>query len=355
MDLLQRWNVWYGKKMENISVPQQSGFNNKAQQSGLVPALRNFELFVRSTAGGRIKMDDPAYVKKYSQKVVNDDIAEAEMLFRKFKDRDEAGNVEFRPSMLLEELFKIGGKLGLFGDGSTVDQGSPYDDYKNHADVIVKLPFDVRDKKDELIRPVQRFILDATTKDNQAVTEKLKTLAAELKNGKLSQAKYYPSLRPNDGLLDVPRFVVQIDEAELVSFFDKAKTSLDRAGGIDEKLFKQQYDGFAKGVCEKIISGAQLQISDLVENAQEFEMPEKTANRIQELLRSPLGGLFQTFEYLNSLAVSSFGIKDKNNEENVKSYIEIMKKIIQAAIAVERVYDTKIKKAPTQQVSEALH
>lgn len=290
-------------------------------------------------------MDDPVYVQKYSKKVVDEDIAESEMLFRKFKDNDETGNAEFRPSMLLEELFKVGGRLGLFGEGSTVDQGSSYDDYKNHADVIVRLSFQVRDKKDELIRPIQRFIIDATTKDNQAVTEKLKTLTAELRNGKLSQAKYYPSINPTKGLTDVPRFVVQIDETELVSFFNKAKTSLDRVGGIDEKLFRQQYDDFAKGICEKIMSGAMTQISYLVENAQGLEMPEKTASRIQELLRSPLGGLYQTFEYLNSLDVSSFGINDKNNENNIRSYIEIMKKIIQAAIAVERVYEVKVKKS----------
>lgn len=345
--------MWYGKKMEKFSLNQQAGFNNRAQSSGLVNTIMSFELFVGKKAGARINEEDLVYFNKYPEEEIRADVAEVKDFFKKYFQGD---NAEFRPSMLAEELVKIGGRFDLFGEGSTVDQASSYDDYKNNADDVAQVPVLPRDKKDErLLRPMQRFVIDVTTDKVERMGEKINKLSAELRNGKLSNVKYFPSLPKGKGLQDIPRFIVGIDEEELFAFFEKAKPALDRSVGVDEKRFKELYAEFSRGVCEKIVTSARTQVELLAEYARTMKMQNENVDRILELLSSPLGGLYQTLEYVSALNVEALGIEDANNKKNVSTYIEMIKKVLSAGVAVERSLEDKIKKTSTQIMSEALH
>lgn len=335
--------------MENFGI-QQPGFNSRAREGGLVPALKSFELFVGKTAGSRIKMEDPIFREKYPEEEIRADIAETTAFFKKYFQGD---NAEFRPSMLAEELVKIGGRFGLFGEGGTVDQSAPYDDYKHNADVVAKVTNNIRDKKDErLLRPSERFVIDVTTDQGERSEEKANKLSGELRSGKLSEVKYFPGI--GRGLHEVPRFVLEIDEEEIFTFFEKAKTSLDSANGVNEKRFAEQYEIFSHGVCKKILSSARAQVKYIMECAIDASLPTEISNKAAMYLNAPLGGFYEALEYVDGVNPASLGITNEDNKIKVSIYLTMVKKILRVGVAIERALEEKKKRASTQG-SEALH
>lgn len=337
--------------MENFGSIESTrqGFNSRAKEEGLVSALESFELLA-GKQGQRIQIEESVFTR-YSPAEKEKDIAESGAFFRKYY---QGTNAQFRPSMLAEELVKVGGSFGLFGDKAEVMQSSQYDDYKNNADFIVEIPTDYRDKKDEkLLRPKTRFVIDVTTDGGDRLNEKLANLSAELNNGKLTDIKYFPKL--GGSLNGIPRFVLEVDEELLLEFFNKAKASLDRAGGVDEKRFAEQYDWFSRSANKKIAESIQAQVTYVMERAVTNSLPKEIAERTKELLSSPLGGFYQTLEYLYDINVESFSIADEGQRKNTTAYLEIVKKLLGVGASIERVMEEKEKRASTQQVSEALH
>ncbi len=353
MDLMQRGDVWYNINMENFGSgrsPEQGGFNKNAYEQGLFPALVSFELLA-GKEGKRIQIDNPLFSVTYPPDEIRADSAESEAFFRKYFKEDKAS---FRPSMLAEELVKIGGSFSLFGDKAKIEQASLYDDYKNNADFIVKIKNEIRDRKDEkFLHANERFILDVTTDTGDRVEEKVKKISAELRNGKLTNIKYSTDF--NGALQDVPRFVLQINEEELFEFFKKAKPTLDNAGGINRKSFGEQYDIFSFGACEKILTGARTQIEFLVQSARSVSFPENIAEHIVELLSSHLGGFYQALEYVDGINSATLNAVQDDKRTMASRYIYMIKKILSVGVAIERVLEEKEKRTSTQQRSEALH
>lgn len=183
--------------------------------------------------------------------------------------------------------------------------------------------------------------------------EKVTNLAAELRNGKLSEVKYFPAT--GGALAEVPRFVLQISEDELLKFFKTAKPALDRAGGVSREDFSEKYDAFSQAACEKVFAEAQAQVENIAQWATMSALPREVAGRITALLSSPLGGFYQTLEYVDAIDVATFDIKNPDDKIKLPRYLAMMKTILRVGVAIERVLEEKEKRAPTQQVSEALH
>lgn len=337
--------------MENFGQAQQAGFNSRAQDGGLVHALRSFELFVGKTAGARIELEDPVFHDKYPQEEIRADVAESTAFFKKYF---QGSNAEFRPSMLAEELIKIGGKFNLFGEGATVDQASSYDDYKNNADAVAKVSVEIRDKKDErLLRTSERFVIDVTTDKGERLAEKNNKLSSELRNGKLSEVKYFPGI--GRGLHDVPRFVLEIDEDELFAFFEKAKTSLDSANGVNEKRFASQYELFSHEVCKKILYSSRAQVKYIMECATSASLPAEVSKKTATYLNSPLGGFYEAIEYVEGIDPTIAIAASESDKIKIPKYLAIVKKILRVGVAIERALEKKEKRASTHQASETLH
>lgn len=351
MDLMQRRNVWHSKEMENFGTFESArrGFNSLAQEEGLVPALESFELLA-GKAGQRIQIkNNPIFERTHTQEVLHADSAESDAFFKKYFQESSA---QFRPAMLAEELVKVGGTFELFGSNAKIMQSSQYDDYKNSADFIVEVATDYRDKKDEkLLRPKERFVIDITTDKGERFNEKIMNLSAELRSGRMTDVKYFPS--PMGSLKDVPRFVLAVDDEELLAFFKKAKPALDRAGGVNEKRFGEQYADFSLDACEKILENGRLQVEYIVICAQKESLPREIGERITSLLNSPLGGFYQTLEYVDGVNVESLGITDEGKKKMNAGYVAMMKKILGAGVSIERALHEK--RASTQKGSEALH
>jgi hypothetical protein len=353
--------------LENPPAPQ-PGFNHRVQEQGLSPSLKAFELLV-GRAGARISSDDEFFKNKYTPEEVHRDIALSKELFTKFTD---ASKVEFRPSMLTEGIIKVGDKFELFGEGTEIKQASQFDDYTNNADFIVKVKNEIRDKKDErMLRPNERFVLDTTTAGGDRLAEKVEKLFGELRDGILTEVKYFPGSL-SGGLRDVPRFVLEINEEELVEFFKNAKSSLDRAPGINEKRFGEVYTEFARLARKKILLNARAQVAYLAESARSISVPDEVSNQITTLLASPLGGFYQTLEYVESLNVSTLGLANEGapksltltrhdsaeaasngltrhdsaeSKKKTARYFVMMKKILSVGVAIERSLEEK--KTPT--------
>lgn len=150
------------QNMESFPQPIEAkpGFSKKVSEEGLVPALRSFEHIASEQKRIQVK-DNPLFERHYGAQVVYEDTAQADAFFRKYF---QGGDAEFRPSMLAEELIKVGGEFELFGDNAEVTQASQYDDYKHNADFIVAIKNEIRDEKDEdVLRARERFVLDVTT------------------------------------------------------------------------------------------------------------------------------------------------------------------------------------------------
>jgi hypothetical protein len=338
--------------MESFPQPIEAkpGFSKKITEEGLIPALRSFEHIASEKKRIQIK-DNPIFEERYGAQEVHADTAEADSFFRKYFQGDGA---EFRPSMLAEELVKVGGEFGLFGNRAEIMQASQYDDYKHNTDFIVTVQNDIRDKKDEeILRARERFILDVTTDQGDRLKEKAENLAAELRNGKLTEVKYFPAT--GGTLSDVPRFVLQVNEEELLAFFKKAKPVLDCAGKVDRKEFTEKYDTFSQAACEKILSGARAQVENIVQWAKMSSLPYEVAAHIATLLSSRLGEFHQTLEYVDTTDPASFDIKKADDKIKVSRYLAMIKTVLRVGVAIERVLEEKEKRASTQQVSEALH
>jgi hypothetical protein len=274
--------------------------------------------------------------------------------------------------MLTEGIIKVGDKFELFGEGTEIKQASQFDDYTNNADFIVKVKNEIRDKKDErMLRPNERFVLDTTTAGGDRLAEKVEKLFGELRDGILTEVKYFPGSL-SGGLRDVPRFVLEINEEELVEFFKNAKSSLDRAPGINEKRFGEVYTEFARLARKKILLNARAQVAYLAESARSISVPDEVSNQITTLLASPLGGFYQTLEYVESLNVSTLGLANEGapksltltrhdsaeaasngltrhdsaeSKKKTARYFVMMKKILSVGVAIERSLEEK--KTPT--------
>lgn len=338
--------------MESFPQPVEAkpGFSKKVTEEGLVHALRSFEHIASETKRIQVK-DNPVFEKYYGAQEVYTDAAQADSFFRKYF---QGGDAEFRPSMLAEELVKVGGEFGLFGGKAEVMQASQYDDYKHNTDFIVTVQNEIRDEKDEeVLRARERFILDVTTDQGDRFKEKAENLAAELRNGKLTEIKYFPAT--GGALADVPRFVLQVNEDELVEFFKKAKPALDRAGEIDREKFSEKYESFSRAACEKILSGARAQVGNIVQWAKMSSLPPEVAAQITTLLSSRLGEFRQTLEYVDDIDPESFEIQKPDDKIKLPRYLAMIKTILRVGVVIERVLEEKEKRASTQQVSEALH
>ncbi len=340
MDLMQREDTWYNIKMlERLNTNFNGRFNEKVIQGGLIAAIDSFGLFVAGKGSKRIELNDAMFAASYSPDEIRGDTIIAKALYVKFH-KNEA-SAEFRPSMLAEQLVKVGESFDLFGNGSKILQSTQFDDYKNHADFFVNVQNDIRDKKDEILlsRNV-RFIIDVTTDD---VREKAKKISNEFANGKLTDAKYDPET--GRALRDVPRFVMSINEEELFEFFKKAKYSLDRANGVNEKYFHEQYNSFAYGACVKILDAVRIQIESLVGLAQNASLPKDVAQQISTYVGSRLGAPYQTLEYIDGLKTSSFGAMTEDRKIMITRYLSMMKKILRVGIAIDRILEEKEKRA----------
>ncbi|MBI5799062.1 MAG: hypothetical protein HZB10_03980 [Candidatus Yonathbacteria bacterium] len=322
--------------MENFGI-EQLGFNNRAREGGLVPTIESFEILA-GKAGQRIQIkNNPAFEKTYSPDVIHADAVESDAFFKKYHQQDSS---EFRPAMLAEELIKIGGTFGLFGSRAKVMQASQYDDYKNNADVIVEIATEYHEKKDEkFLRPKERFVIDITTDKGERFAEKIANLSAELRNGRMTNVKYFPG--GVGSLREIPRFILAVDDEELLAFFAKAKQALDRAGGASEKRFADQYEEFSLSACEKILSNARLQVEYIAQCAVRESFPRECSERLLALLSSPLGGFYQTLEYIEGLNVENFGITDEGKKKMNAGYISMMKKILEVGVTIDRVLNEK--------------
>lgn len=338
--------------MESFPQPVEAkpGFSKKITEEGLVHTLRSFEHIASEKKRIQIK-DNPVFEERYGAQEVYADTEEADSFFRKYF---QGGDAEFRPSMLAEELVKVGGEFGLFGDKAEIVQASQYDDYKHNTDFIVTVQNEIRDKKDEdILRARERFILDVTTDQGDRLKEKAEKLAAELRNGKLTEVKYFPAT--GGVLADVPRFVLQVNEDELLAFFKKAKPALDRAGEVDREGFGEKYDTFSQAACEKILSGARVQVENILQWAKMSSLPPEVATQITTLLSSRLGEFHQALEYVDGVDSASFDIKNPDDKIKLPRYLAMIKTVLRVGVAIERVLEEKEKRASTQQVSEALH